>query len=323
MTARDRYRPTPWRIGPLRSLRALALLAPLVLLSGCGSGISFLDPYGPVAATQRDLFFEVTLWMMVVVLPALFLVPFVAWRYRRKATRSAYKADWQFSWGLEIAVWVIPIAIVVMLSGLIAGKARSLDPYAPISSSQQPLDVQVIGLDYKWLFIYPEQKIASLGVMALPVGRPVRFHLTSDTVMQSFAIPALGSQIYAMAGMVTQLNLLADRPGVLLGQNTQFNGFGFQAQKFDALALPPVDFDHWVTSAREAGRMLDQGAYAIVSQKGELKDLRSRFPFDPAKGLLFSDLDPNLFSSTVARYRPEAAHRHENNDDKGHAHAGP
>lgn len=310
-------------VGPLRPLRALALLAPVALLSGCGSGISFLDPYGPVAATQRDLFYEVTAWMMLVVLPALFLVPFVAWRYRRKATRSAYKADWQFSWSLEIAVWVIPIAIVVILSGLIAGKARSLDPYAPIPSSQSPLEIQVIGLDYKWLFIYPEQKIASLGVMALPVGRPVRFHLTSDTVMQSFAIPALGSQIYAMAGMVTQLNLLADRPGVLLGQNTQFNGFGFQAQKFDALALPTGDFDRWVEAAREAGRTLDQGAYAIVSQKGELKDLRSRFSFDPAKGLLFSGVDPDLFSSTVARYRPEAAHRPATDDNKGYAHAGP
>ena len=303
-------------------LRELALLLPLTVLSGCGSGISFLDPYGPVAAAQRDLLYEVTLWMMVVVLPALFLVPFVAWRYRRGATRSAYRADWEFSWGLEIAVWVVPVIIVVILGWLIAAKARSLDPYTPIPSNQPPLEIQVIGLDYKWLFIYPEQKIASLGTMALPVNRPVHFSLTSDTVMQSFAIPALGSQIYAMAGMVTQLNLLADRPGVLLGQNTQFNGFGFQAQKFDALALPPADFDNWIASAREAGRTLDQAAYAIVSQKGELKDLRSRFSFDPAKGLLFSDVEPNLFSGTVARYRPDAAHRHATDHNEGHAHAG-
>lgn len=296
----------------------LAALLPLALLAGCGSGISFLDPHGPVAATQRDLFFEVTAWMMVVVVPAILLVPFVAWRYRRRATRSTYAPDWHFSWPLEILVWGVPVVLVCILATLIIGKARSLDPYAAIPSSQPPLEVEVIGLDYKWLFVYPEENVASIGTLALPVDRPVRFRLTSDTVMQSFMIPSLGSQIYAMAGMVTELNLLADRPAVLMGQNTQFNGFGFQAQKFQALAMPPADFAGWIARAKAGNRPLDQGAYAIVSQKGQLADLRSRFDFDPATGLIFSSVDPALFSTVVARYRPDAAHRHQSDEAPAH-----
>lgn len=306
----------------LRRAAAFAALIPLALLAGCGSGISFLDPHGPVAATQRDLFFEVIAWMMIVVVPAIVLVPLVAWRFRRTSKSAVYRPNWQFSWPLEILVWGVPVVLVCILATLIAGKARSLDPYATIASDKPPLDVEVIGLDYKWLFVYPEQNIASVGVLALPVDRPVRFRLTSDTVMQSFMIPALGSQIYAMAGMVTELNLLADRPGVLLGQNTQFNGFGFQNQKFDALAMPEADFDRWIAGAKGINRSLDQGAYAIVSQKGKLADLRSRFDFDPAKGLIFSGVDPNLFDTVVARYRPDTAHRHASDETANHPNGG-
>ena len=301
--------------------RIIAALLPLLFLAGCGSGISFLDPHGPVAATQRDLFFEVTAWMMVVVLPAILLVPFMAWRYRRTAHRSAYRPDWQFSWPLEIALWGVPVVLVVILAFLIVEKAIPLDPYAPIPSAQAPLEVEVIGLDFKWLFLYPEQNVASIGVLPLPIDRPVRFRLTSGTVMQSFMIPALGSQIYAMAGMVTELNLLADRPGVLRGQNTQFNGFGFQGQKFDTLALPPADFARWMEAAKAANRPLDGDAYAQVSQKGQLADLRSHFRFDPAEGLVFSSVMPNLFDKVVARYRPTAAHRHQTDETKEDAHA--
>ena len=151
-----------------------------------------------------------------------------------------------------------------------------------------------------------------------PVDRPVRFRLTSDTVMQSFMIRSLGSQIYAMAGMVTELNLLADRPAVLMGQNTQFNGFGFQAQKFQALAMPPESFAGWIADARAGDRPLDEAAYGVVSQTGTLADLRSRYTFDPARGLIFSSVQPDLFSSVVARYSPDAAHRHASDETPAH-----
>ena len=260
--------------------------------------------------------------MMIVVLPAIFLVPFVAWRFRRRAPKASYRPDWNFSWPLEIVIWGVPFVLVCILASLVIGKARSLDPYAAIPSDAPPLEVQVIGLDYKWLFVYPDQDVASIGVLALPIDRPVHFRLTSDTVMQSFMIPALGSQIYAMAGMVTELNLLADRPGVLMGQNTQFNGFGFQDQKFDTLALPPADFGRWMDAAEAVERPLDESAYKVVSQKGTLEDLRARFDFDPQKGLIFSTVAPDLFATIVASYRPEAAHRARGDTTSEHSHKG-
>lgn len=295
----------------------IALVAVALLLTGC-DGIGFLHPHGPVAAVQRDLFFEVTGWMMVVVLPAILLVPFMAWRYRRSARRSAYRPDWKFSWPIEIALWGVPVLLVVILATLIVRKAVALDPYAPIASDQPPLEVEVIGLDDKWLFVYPQEHVAAIGVLPLPVGRPVHFRLTSGTVMQSFAIPALGSQIYAMAGMVTELNLLADRPGVLLGQNTQFNGSGFQAQKFQARAMPPADFARWMGQARAAGRPLDPAAYARVARPGQLADLQRHFSVDPARGLVFSAVPPGLFDGVVAQARPALPHPH-----TGAAHAHP
>ncbi|WP_211322666.1 ubiquinol oxidase subunit II [Pseudacidovorax intermedius] len=299
------------------TLRRAVLAALALLLGGCGS-IGFLHPHGPVAATQRDLFFEVTGWMMVVVLPAILLVPVMAWRYRRSARRSACQPDWKFSWPIEIALGGVPVLLVVILATLIVRKAVALDPYAPIASGQPPLEVEVIGLDDKWLFVYPQEQVAAIGVLPLPVGRPVHFRLTSGTVMQSFAIPALGSRIYAMAGMVTELNLLADRPGVLLGQNTQFNGSGFQAQKFQARAMPPADFARWIVQARAAGRPLDAAAYARVARPGQLADLRRHFGVDPAQGLVFSAVPPGLFDGVVAQSRPALPHPH-----TGAAHAHP
>jgi cytochrome o ubiquinol oxidase subunit 2 len=284
---------------------------PLLALSGCRTdGTSFLNPHGPVAALQRDLLFEVTGWMMIVVLPALLLVPLVAWRYRRRSKTSTYRPDWHFSWPIEIAVWGIPVVLVCILSVLIAGKARSLDPYAPLASDEAPLEVQVIGMEDQWLFIYPAEGIASIGVMALPTHRPVRFRLTSDGVMQSFAIPALGSQIYAMAGMETELNLLADRPGTLLGQNTQFNGFGFQAQKFEAMATSPGAFAAWVAAAKTAARPLDEGSYALVSRSQGLERLDPNRDAGPAPGLVFSSVEPGLFQATLARYHAKPLHSH-------------
>ena len=306
----------------MRRIGRAAGLFGLFCLAGCGSGITFLDAHGPIAATQRELFFQVIGWMMIVVLPAIFLVPFVAWRFRHRGSKASYRPDWSFSWPLEIIIWGVPFILVCILASLIVGTARSLDPYAAIQSDAPPLEVQVIGLDYKWLFVYPEQDVASIGVLALPVDRPVRFKLTSDTVMQSFMIPALGSQIYAMAGMVTDLNLMADRPGVLMGQNTQFNGFGFQNQKFDALALPPAEFDRWMGAAKGIDRPLDQGAYTVVSQQGDLADLRSEFDFDPQKGLIFSTVERDLFKTVVAKYRPDAAHQARTDTTSKHSNEG-
>jgi cytochrome o ubiquinol oxidase subunit 2 len=261
----------------LRKVFSLGLfLTTFLMVSGCSSDrkLSFLDPQGPVAAAQRGHLIEVVALVMIVVLPVLALAPYFAWRYRYGATASRYTPKWSFSKRLEIVVWGIPVAIVMVLAALLLRSTQTLDPYQPLGSGQPPLRVQVIGYDWKWLFIYPDQGIASLGEMAFPAGRPLALNLTSATVMQAFFIPALGSQIYAMGGMTTQLHLLANQPGRFLGENTQFNGRGFHEQKFTAIAMPPDDFTAWVERVRSTGISLTASAYQALSQRGVLTELK-------------------------------------------------
>ncbi|MBI1202089.1 MAG: cytochrome ubiquinol oxidase subunit II [Rhodopseudomonas sp.] len=284
-----------------------ALLAPL---AGCATrGTGFLDPHGPVAALQRALFFEIVGWMMIVVLPVLLLVPLFAWRYRRRNTAAVYRPDWTFNRPLEFALWGVPIAVVAVLSYLVLRDEIALDPYAALASKQKPLQIEVVGLDWKWLFIYPEQHIATVGQLALPLGRPVHFRLTSDTVMQSFAIPALGSQIYAMAGMVTQLNVEAERPGSLRGLNTQYNGDGFPRQTFSVPILTSDDFKDWVDTVRVKGRALDPAGYALLSQRGTAAAAHRALATStmPAGALYFSGVAPGFFAAIVGQYHQVAA----------------
>ena len=279
----------------------------LALLGGCGeSNSSFLHPYGPVAAAQRSLFFGVIGWMMIVVVPVFVLLPWFAWRYRRRNAASAYRPQWAFSWTLEVLIWGIPVIIVAILAYGIWTKQTALDPYRPLASSKPPLEIQVVGLDWKWLFIYPEQKIATVGVVAMPVDRPVHFTLTSATVMQSFFIPSLGSQIYAMAGMETQLNLLADRPGEVEGMNTQFNGMGFHKQKFLARALTQGDFDRWIATVKAADRPLNDVAFKVLTEDNVTETAATKLKANasPASELFFSQIPPNFFGEIVDRYRP-------------------
>ena len=278
----------------------------LCSLGGCAThSTGFLDPHGPVAALQRSLFFEIIGWMMIVVLPVLLLVPLLAWRFRRRNTAAVYRPDWTFNRPLEFAIWGVPIAVVAMLSYLVLRDEIALDPYAALASGRKPLEIEVVGLDWKWLFIYPEQRIATVGQLALPLGRPVHFRLTSDTVMQSFFIPALGSQIYAMAGMVTQLNLEAERPGRLRGLNTQYSGEGFQQQRFSVPVLPPRDFAAWVDTVRAQGRPLDPAAYAVLAQRGTAAAAHRALATGemPAGLLYFSGVAPGLFAAILGRYR--------------------
>jgi cytochrome o ubiquinol oxidase subunit 2 len=301
-----------FRLKHLRRLSMLLLSA--VVLAGCSSTTAtFLDPHGPIAASQRRLFFEIIGWMMIVVVPIFVLVPLFAWRYRRKNAASQYRPDWTFSTPLEFVVWGVPVAIVAILAVVILSKETQLDPYAAIPSQEPPLEVQVVGLDWKWLFIYPDQQIATVGNVALPSGRPVRFHLTSDSVMQSFFIPALGSQIYAMAGMVTKLNLKADRLGEIIGRNTQFNGTGFQNQHFTVSVLAPQDFAAWVAKVRSRGKPLNDAAYRVLSRRSTAAQAKAQLGMtedQAAKSVLyFPAVKPNLFADIVDKYRHVAGTR--------------
>ncbi len=234
---------------------ALAVgFATLALAAGCdGPHITFLDPQGPVAAQQRTHFLIILGLMMVVVLPVLVLTPWLAWRYRY-GKHNDYEPRWSFSWGWEIALWGIPTVIAAILAVFLWRNTTTLDPYEPLSLPGEPLRVQAIAFDWKWLFIYPDLGIATVDELAFPADRQLALDLTSETVMQALFVPALGGQIYAMGGMVTRLHLAADGPGTYRGRNTQYNGEQFDEQRFEAVALTEAGFRDWVAATLGGGR---------------------------------------------------------------------
>ena len=291
----------------LAGLTALPWAAP----AQAAEHLSFLDPQGPIAAAARDHFILVTAVLLIfVALPVFIGTLWVARRYRYGAGKGRYTPKWMFYKPIEYFTWAGPVAIVLLLSTMVWRSATALDPYAPIPSSQAPLRVQVVGYDWKWLFVYPEQGIASVDWLALPAGRPVTLELTSATVMQSFFIPALASQIYAMGGMVTQLNLQADRPGRFLGENTMYNGDGFHQQKFPAVAMSSADFDAWVHTVRGSAPPLGAAALAQLARPGTGAQLRAALPAaSPPDGpVVFSGVAPHFFSDLVMAAMHGPAH---------------
>jgi cytochrome o ubiquinol oxidase subunit 2 len=296
----------------VRALCAGALL--LLLLSVCayasvganesvsaGASDGFINPAGPVALALRDHFIFILLVMTVVIVPLFIALPCALWRYRIGNKRSNYQPDWEFSWPLELLVWGLPVVIVCILSWKLWEQSFQLDPYKPLAAAEAPLEVQVVSLDWKWLFVYPEQGVAAVNELVMVAGRPVRFRLTSGTVMQSFMIPRLGGQIYTMAGMVTQLNLLASEPGEFRGLNTQYNGMGFARQKFLARAVSQVDFDAWAVSTRQTKPPLNQAAWSQLAQPSVL-------PIPQ----FFGSVAEGFFAGIVAGF--SAGHHHHNVD---------
>jgi cytochrome o ubiquinol oxidase subunit II len=246
--------------------------------------------------------------LLIVVAPVLLVAPFFAWRYRYGGS-ARYTPKWSFSWPLEIVIWGIPAAIAVVLAVWLWRNTHALDPYAPLPSKQPPLRVEVVGYDWKWLFIYPDLGIASMGELAFPAGRPLALELTSDTVVESLLIPALGSQIYAMPGRVTRLHLLASEPGRFQGENAQFNGDGYFQQHFLARALTPAGFESWVARVRSQGIPLSVPAYAAIEQRTTLADTRTALGV--ARGVrgavFFSEVPPGLFGRIVRSFHTDSA----------------
>jgi cytochrome o ubiquinol oxidase subunit 2 len=238
---------------------------------------------------------------VLVAAPIFVLLPFWVWRYRYGRKDRKYTPKWEFSRMLEIMAWAGPIVIVAILAFFVWRDTHKLDPYKPMASRQTPLQVQVIGYDWKWLFIYPDQGIATIGTLAMPVGRPVSLHLTSATVMQSFFIPALGSQIYAMGGMVTQLHLEASKPGRSLGENTMYNGNGFHQQKFSAVAMRPAQFQSWVAKVHANGLPLDAKTLQLISRRATRSDLIAALPQASTTdgNVYFTGVSKKLFPSVV------------------------
>lgn len=281
----------------------------MLALAGCATrGSSFLAPHGMVASVQKRWLLETLSLMAIVVVPALVLAPLFAWRYRH-GRKAAYSPDWSFSWPLELAIWGIPVVIVGVLGWYAFGPEAKFDPYRRLPVAGPVLHIDVVALNWKWLFIYPAQGIASVGIVALPVGQDVEFDLTSDRTMQSFLIPALGSQIYAMAGMVTKLNLEASTIGDFAGENTQFNGVGFQEDRFRALAITPSEFSGWVAKVKSSPLRLDRATYDILDQDGTAAQAAKTLGREPgADGTIyFSSVPPGFFRALVGKYRQSSA----------------
>ena len=265
-----------------------ALLA--TLLSGCKGGI--LDPKGPIGADEKSLILTATFLMLLVVVPVILMTLVFAWKYRASNTAAVYTPKWAHSTKIEVVVWTIPVIIVIGLAILAWETTHKLDPYRPLDSAKAPIKVDVVALNWKWLFIYPDLGIATVNQLAFPKDTPVNFRITSDVAMNSFFIPQLGGQIYAMAGMETKLHLLANEAGSYDGMSANYSGAGFSGMKFKAIATEtPEDFQAWVAKVKAQATPLDAQAYLALAQPSENNP--------PA---FFTAAEPRLFDAVMHKY---------------------
>jgi cytochrome o ubiquinol oxidase subunit 2 len=243
-----------------------------------------MDPQGPIAAAERLLLINSTAIMLVVVIPVIVATLAFAWWYRASNTRATRSLDESYEGRVEFVVWSIPALTVILLGGVIWIGSHQLDPRVPIPGKSDPLRVDVVALDWKWLFIYPDHGVAAVNQLVIPTGTPVEFRLTSATVMNSFFVPQLGSQIYAMGGMITHLHLLADNPGEYPGFSANFSGDGFAEMRFIAKAVPADDFNAWLAQARGTGSALDDAGYAQLAK-----------PSKAVPATTYRSVEPKLF----------------------------
>ena len=241
-------------------MKKLILLIGVAALAGCTEGV--LDPKGPIAVAEGQILFNALGIMLAIAIPTILATLGVAAWFRASNQRARYLPEFEDSGRLELLVWAVPAMTVILVGGVAWVGSHDLDPRRPIAAEVKPLEVQVVSLDWKWLFIYPEQGVATVNELTIPVGRPVHFELTSSGVMNSFFVPQLGSQIYTMTGMVTQLELQADHPGTYRGLSAQYSGKGFSDMRFAVNAVGAEEFAQWVKAAQSAGPVLDAHAYA-------------------------------------------------------------
>src|SRR5262245_60864884 len=264
---------------------ALALVG-ATALGGCSGGV--FDPKGPIASAERLLLINSTAIMLVVVIPVIVATLAFAWWYRSSNARASRGSDESYEGRIEFVVWSIPALTVILLSGVIWLGSHQLDPRASIPGESHPLRVDVVALDWKWLFLYPDQGVAAVNQLVIPAGTPVKFRLTSATVMNSFFVPQLGSQIYAMGGMITHLNLLADKPGEYSGFSANFSGEGFPGMRFVVKSVPAADFTAWFEQVRGTGAALDDAGYAELAK-----------PSKAVPPATYRSVEPKLFERII------------------------
>ena len=273
--------------GKRRSLAAAALTLPL---AACNRGI--LDPVGPVGSAEKQILINSTAIMLAIIIPTIIATIGVAWWFRAGNRKAVYRPEWEYSGAVELVVWAIPVMTIMLLGGIAWIGSHDLDPAKPLKSTVPPLNVDVVSLDWKWLFIYPDQGIATVNQLVIPAGTPVSYRLTSGTVWNVFFVPQMGTMIYTMPRMTTRLNLEADRVGVYDGLSAHYSGDGFSGMTFKVHAVPPQQFAAWAAGAH-SGPALDGPAFDQLQK-----------PSSYVKPFTYGAVAPEMFEAIVAGKPP-------------------
>jgi cytochrome o ubiquinol oxidase subunit 2 len=261
-------------------------------IAGC-SGV--LNPQGPVGASEKLILIDSLAIMLAIVVPLIFVTFAFAWWFRASNKRATYRPTWTFSGHLELIIWAIPALVITFLGGIAWFGSHALDPYKALSSTKKPVEIEVVSLDWKWLFIYPDDGIATVNQLVIPTETPIHFRLTSSGVMNSFFVPQLGSQIYTMAGMTSQVSLQADHSGTFPGLSAQFSGEGFADMRFNVRAVPAGAYATWIAATKSAGMTLDVAAYLALAE-----------PSKNVQPSTYKAVYPGLFDSIVSGTTPAA-----------------
>lgn len=278
------------------SNKSSVLFTSIITLSLTGCNSALLSPKGQIAIEQRSLIITAFCLMLIVVIPAIAMALIFAWRYRASNTNAKYSPNWSHSNKIEAVIWTVPILIIVFLALLVWRTTHALEPSKPLAADVAPVKIDVVALDWKWLFIYPELGIATVNQIAFPANTPVQFRVTSYTVMNSFFIPTLGSQIYAMAGMQTRLNLIANEPGEFKGISANYSGHGFSGMKFKVNATKDdTEFQQWVDQVKASpNQLLSMDDFKRVAKPSENQPVE-----------YFSAANPDLFLQIIATFGME------------------
>ena len=276
----------------MRSFPIIVVMIGAAMLGGCNGGV--LDPHGPVAEAERQIMLNSTGIMLAIVIPTILATLGVAYWFRASNERARYLPNFDYSGRLEVLVWSIPLMTVLLLGGVTWVGSFDLDPPKAIAAAGKPVRVQVVALDWKWLFIYPDQGVASVNHLTVPVGTAISFELTSSGVMNSFFVPQLGGQIYTMAGMVTRLNLRADQIGTYRGISSNYSGAGFSDMHFNVDVIPEENFAQWLSATRNAGPVLDSQSYSELAK-----------PSQAVAPFTYRALAPGLFNTILSAGSPD------------------
>ena len=298
---------------PLKSLgrwlRPGLLFVFAALLAGCDAAV--LNPKGQIGHDEKTLLITATVLMLLIVIPVIVMTLVFAWRYRASNTKARYEPDWAHSTAIEVVMWSIPCMIILVLAVLTWRSSHALDPYKPLDSDKKPVVIEAMSLDWKWLFIYPEEKVAVVNELTFPVDTPLNFRITSDTVMNVFFVPRLGSMIYSMAGMETKLHLIADETGKFEGMSANYSGHGFNKMHFTAHSVTEPEYRQWLGTLRGDGKALDLAAYdALAAEKNH----------DWYPVTYYGSVEDGLFRTVIRRHVGDNRHLGMKHDGDAAAH---